>query len=222
MRFIIEWDGVIANVMPGYFLAHRAAAQTVGWSRLDEATFRRLTRTRGSEADILPGAKATKLEAYDAEFDRLVETSNAVAQCEPHPALSDMVRQLQRFGLVFLVTARPNIDERRQWLTRREWSGGVECFERLSDDPRRRPVELKALAANDDRAMVVASSDIVVRSADAADLFVVGVSSGTCSVKRLQQAGARIVYKTLDQLTASLRAGAADLVRAGMLPLTVG
>ncbi len=222
MRFILEFDGVLADVMPGYFTAHRAAAQVVGWSRLDEPTFRRLTRTKGVEADILPGAKAAKLTAYHAEFERLVEADDAVAGLEPQADTADFLRQLGRFGSLLLVTVRSNIDARQRWLAHRDWSGAPPRFEKLDDNPRRRPVELKVLAEKDDRTVVVASSDILVRSADAADLFVIGVSCGECSIKRLTQAGARMVYKTPDQLTTSLQTGAADLVRAGMMPLTVG
>ena len=79
--------------------------------------------------------------------------------------------------------------------------------------------DVRVLAEADDRVVVVATSDVLVRSADAADLFTVGVSSGACSVKRLQQAGARVVYRELAELAASLKGGGGDLVRAGMLPI---
>jgi len=46
----------------------------------------------------------------------------------------------------------------------------------------------------------------------------VGVSVGPCSLARLHQAGASVVYKALHELSASIRDGAADLVQAGLLP----
>lgn len=222
MRVILEFDGVIADVMPGYFAAHRDAAQSVGWSRLDEPTFRRLTRTRGSEAELLPGAKPAKMASYRVAWDRLVEADAAVSSLKPQAGLPEFVRQLRRFGSLIVVTVRPNIEARRHWLDRQGGLDAISCFERLSDDPRRRPVELKVLAANDDRTIVVGSSDTLVRSADAGELFVIGLSTGDCSVKRLTQAGARLVYAAPEQLSNSLQTGGADLVRAGMLPLTVG
>ncbi len=219
MRFILEFDGVITDVMPAFYAAHRVAAEAVGWSRLDEATFRRLIRTKGREADVLPGAKQVKLDAYEAKFLEIIEEDAGIAELTAQDGLFERFRQFLRFGAVVLVATGRNIDARRQWIARQPWAEHVERFERLDEDARRRPVELGVLSEGDDRTVAVASSDVLVRSADAAGLFVVGVSTGTCSVKRLQQAGARVVYKALDELTTSLRNGAADLIRAGMLPL---
>jgi len=219
LRFIVEFDGVLADVVPAWYAAHRAAAEAVGWSRLDEATFRRLIRTKGREADILPGAKQAKLDAYDTEFLKLIEQDASIAALTPQDGLFERFRQFQRFGPIVLVTTGGNIEARRRWVAGQPWSGSVARFERLDPDARKRPVELGVLSEGDERTAVVASSDVLVRSADAAGLFVVGVSTGTCTVKRLQQAGARVVYKALDELTTSLRDGAADLIRAGMLPL---
>lgn len=222
MRFILEFDGVIADVMPAFYAAHRVAAEAVGWSRLDEATFRRLIRTKGREADVLPGAKQVKLEAYEVKLLEIVEEDARIADLTAQDGLFELFRQLLRFGSVVLVATGRNIDARRQWVARQPWAEHVERFERLDEDARRRPVELGVLSEGDERTVVVASSDVLVRSADAAGLFVVGLSTGTCSVKRLQQAGARVVYKALDELTTSLRDGAVDLIRAGLLPLTGG
>jgi len=222
VRFILEFDGVIADVMAAYYAAYRAAAEAVGWSRLDEATFRRLTRTKGREADILPGAKQVKFDAYESGFFEIIEGNAAIAALAAQAGLHERLRQFLRFGPVVLVTTGRNLDARRHWVARQSWAAHVERFERLDDDARRRPVELGVLSEGDERTLVVASSDVLVRSTDAAGLFVVGVSTGTCSVKRLQQAGAGVVYKALDELTTSLRDGAADLIRAGMLPLSGG
>lgn len=222
MRFILEFDGVLADVMPAYYAAHRVAAEAVGWSHLDEATFRRLIRTKGREADVLPGAKQLKLDAYEVEFLEIIEEDAGIAQLTTQDGLSERFRQFLRFGPVVLVATGRNIDARRQWVAHQPWAEHVDRFEPLDEDARRRPVELGVLSEGDERTVVASSSDLLLRSADAAGLFAVGVSTGACSVKRLQQAGARVVYKALEQLTTSLRDGAADLVHAGMLPLAGG
>jgi len=220
MRLILEFDGLLADVMPAMYAAHREAAASVGWSRLDEGTFRRLIRTKGREADVLPGAKQVKVDAYEQAFQARLEQDESIRSLDPQPGLDDDLRRLGRFGQVVLITLGRNLEARRAWLGEQRLSDGVEAFERLDEDPRRRPVELRVLADNDERAIVVATSDAVIRSADTAELFTVGVSSGPCSVKRLQQAGPRIVYKELAELAGSLKAGGADLVRAGLLPLS--
>jgi phosphoglycolate phosphatase-like HAD superfamily hydrolase len=89
----------------------------------------------------------------------------------------------------------------------------------LDLDPRRRPAQLKSLAGSDAVTIVVGSTDVMLRSASAAELFLVGISSGPCIAARLHQAGATVVYLTLGILLDSLCFGATDLIRAGLRPL---
>ena len=63
---------------------------------------------------------------------------------------------------------------------------------------------------------------LLIRSADSAELFTVGVACGNCTAARLHRAGARVVYKETDELVFSLRSGARDLIDADMLPLPMG
>jgi len=219
MRLILEFEGLLADAMPVLYAVHRAAAASVGWSRLDEATFRRLIRTKGRDADVLPGAKAVKVEAYERAFQERVEEDASITSLGAPSRVAESLRQLGRFGTIVAVTLGTNVEARRAWLERQDWSGSIESFERLDADPRRRPAELRILSASDSRTVVVATSDALVRSADAADLFTAAVSSGASSVKRLQQAGPQVVYRELAELADSLKAGGADLVRAGLLPL---
>ena len=63
MQWIIEFDGIVIDVIPVHYQAHRQTAEAVGWSWLDMETFRRLTRTKGEEANLLPGAKPIKIKS---------------------------------------------------------------------------------------------------------------------------------------------------------------
>ena len=74
----------------------------------------------------------------------------------------------------------------------------------------------------DPRAVVVASTDTLLRSADAADLLTVGIASGICFATRLHRAGAKVAYAELGELADSLRNGAKDLIQAGVPPLPLG
>ena len=60
MRFIIEYDGPIIDVRPVHYRAFRAVVGELGWSCLDEPTYWRLVRTKGQDANLLPGAKPVK------------------------------------------------------------------------------------------------------------------------------------------------------------------
>ena len=64
MKIILEFDGPVFDPAPVYYAAHQAASGDVGWSRLDQATFWRLLRTKGRQADFLPGAKPVKIAEY--------------------------------------------------------------------------------------------------------------------------------------------------------------
>lgn len=222
MRFIIEFDGVVFDVAEAWYAAHAAATQAVGWSRLDQATFWRLTRTRGREADVLPAARPAKLNEYRAKFDDALDTDEVLAKSVPQDGIGETLSALVRQGSLTQVSLGSNLPARRGLLERNGLARFLTPFERLDADPRRRPAELRALAAGDPRTMVVAASDALIRSAGSADLFSVGVSSGACNATRLHQAGAGLVYRDLSELADSLAAGGHDLVRAGLLPRSLG
>ena len=64
MHLILEIDGPVLDVAPVWHRLHLEVVAAVGWSALDQATFWRLTRKHGREADLLRGAKPIKLKEY--------------------------------------------------------------------------------------------------------------------------------------------------------------
>ena len=218
MRFLLEFDGPVFDVAAAQHAAHRESAAAVGWSSLDAATFRRVTRSKGREADVLPGARDGKVGEYHRRFEELVESDACITRLEPHSGVDELLVKLARSGLCHFVTLGSNRSARATLLQRHglsRFAGGIEA---LNADPRRRPAELRVLSGNDERTLVVAGGDTLARSASLAELFVVGITNGPCSADRLHRAGAAVVYKTLDDLLESLGSGAADLVRAGWHP----
>lgn len=95
-------------------------------------------------------------------------------------------------------------------------------FQPISQDVRRRQLELKVLAENDRRAMIITSSYVLARAAREAEIFAVGLSCGTCSPARRHQAGVDVVYSEWAELQSSLATGAKDLIQAGLLPASPG
>ena len=222
MRFIIEFDGPIVDVLPVFFTAHEVVAKRVGWSRLDQATFRRMTRAKDRGGEILPGAGDTKVADYWRRFDEEIESDSVVATYEPHAGVAAILAGLAEYGTCTLVTLGSNVAARKSNLQRLELVRFFRQVERLSEDARRRPGELRMLAAGDERTVVVAASDSLVRACGEADLFCVGLSCGACGVSRLHQAGASVVLKGVGELLAELRAGCGELIRAGLLPPPLG
>ncbi len=218
VRIIIEFDGPVFDPAPVYYAAHQAAATDVGWSRLDQATFRRLMRTKGRQADFLPGAKPAKIAAYDRRFAEHIESDAFIAAYGPQPEVRETLAQLARIASCSLMTAGSNLKGRGVALEKHGLAGLAERFEGVESDPRRRPAQLRRLGEGDPRTLVAAATDSLIRSAVEAELFAVGIASGGCSVARLHQAGASLVYKALHELAESFRNGAADLIGAGLLP----
>ena len=218
MRFIIEFDGPVFDPSSVYYAAHQAAAADVGWSRLDQATFWRLLRTKGRQADLLPGAKPVKIAEYQKRFDDHLDSDALVASYQPQPDIRDPLLLLARSGSCCLITLGSNLAGRRTVLERHGLAGLFTRFDGLETDPRRRPAVLRRLGEADPRTLVVAAADALIRSAGEAGMICVGIAAGPCSAARLHQAGASVVYKALHELSASIRDGAADLVQAGLLP----
>jgi len=222
VRFIIELDGVIFDIAAAWHLAHRRAAVAVGWSVLDQATFWRTMRSKGESGDYLPGAKPAKIEGYLSGFVRELESDAVVAAFSVHGGVREDLAGLCREGACIGVSIAPRIDQRRHVLESHGLAGLFTEANALSPDPRRRPVELKTLSEGDPRCVVVAAGDALARSADAAESFCVGVSTGPCSPARLHQAGARLVFRSLTEMAGASRSGASHLVQAGLPPERLG
>ena len=218
VRFIIEFDGPVFDPAPVYYAAHQAAAAEVGWSQLDRATFWRLARTKGRQADLLPGAKPVKIAEYQKRFDAHLESDASIALYGPHRDVRGPLTQLARAGTCSLITAGANLAGRRAALAKHVFRGLFTRVDGLEADPRRRPAQIRGFGEGDPRTLVVAATDSLIRSASEAGVVTVGIAAGSCSVARLHQGGAGVVYKALHELSASLLNGAPDLVQAGLLP----
>jgi phosphoglycolate phosphatase-like HAD superfamily hydrolase len=218
MRFIIEFEGPIVDVADVYYRLHRDIATELGWSRLDQSTFWRITRREGRGANVLPGAKPAKVKKYHMRFAERLDSDAAVEGYQPQPAIDGALAALSRYGACTTVTIGANAGARQRVLDRANLSSHFLRAQSLAVDPRRRPGELRALAEGDERTVVAGASEAVIRAAAAADLFAVGITSGPCTATRLHRAGAAIVYNDLQELAASLSAGAEDMLRVGLLP----
>ena len=177
-----------------------------------------MTRTRGRDADHLPGASQVKRKDYLDRFDRYLEDSDLVEQYQLQANIDSTMGALAKYGLCHLVTLGRNLDACERVLDRSNLARYFVQRASLNPDPRPRPGELASLANGDPRTLVICSTDSIVRAAGLAELFVVGVSTGVCSAKRLHQAGADVVYAGMSELCESLAAGAQDLIRMGLLP----
>ncbi len=219
---IIEFDAVLVDPGEVYYEVHKQVAAEVGWSHLDQHAYRRAIRKGGRQANVLRGAAPLKVEKYHVRFEELIEADDLIARFDVTEEVKDAQATLSTFGSCYAVTTGANGAARRRVLEQSRLLHLFADVVALDKDPRRRPGQLRILADNDERTIVAGASDTLMRSAEAADLFTVGLTSGMCSAERLHQAGARIVYRDLCELANSLRGGAEDLIRAGLLPVPLG
>jgi phosphoglycolate phosphatase-like HAD superfamily hydrolase len=222
MNLIIEIDGPVLDIAPVWYRVHCDAAADVGWSALDQATFWRLTRKQGREADLLRGAKPAKLKDYLARFDESLEADEVASAQKPVEMIDGVLASLSTKGSICLVTLGWNIQVRRKLLERFNLLRFASRIEQLGADPRKRPGELRALSAGDKRTLVAAASDSVIRAAGEAGIITVGIPRGSCSADRLHRAGADVVFPDLDTLRDAIAEGSEDLTRAGLLPPAMG
>jgi len=218
MRFIIELDGPVFDIAAAHYAAYHETAGELGWSRLDPTTYWRLVRTKGREADILPGAKPIKTEQLYEAFPRYFESDEILSKLTPHDEVGGMISAIGKHGTVAGITLGTNVKTRETLLASANLTTHFADVVALNASPAARPTELRSLSDGDKRTVVVAATDELVRAAATAELFCVAVSGGTCSKPRLHRASPGVVYSSLEGLKDSLGTGAEDLVAAGLLP----
>lgn len=222
MQTILELDGLVFEIGEPLYRAHAAAAGELGWSKLDPGTFRRLLRTKGAAADFLRGAPHKKAEAYAERFAELARSGEILGSAPVREGISHALRRFRREGAVIGVTAGAALESWRASLETARLGAGFSELLPLAADPRRRSVELKALAGGDRRTLVVAATEVLCRSADAAGCVCVGIPLADATGPRLQRAGADLVVGGLDELAEMAGRGAPELVRAGLPPVAGG
>jgi phosphoglycolate phosphatase-like HAD superfamily hydrolase len=218
MRIIIEFDGPIFDVGESWYAAHVQAAHRVSWARLDRERFSRLIRKNGLNADAVPGAPGTKLAEYHRQFAGLLDTPEILRMLTARPGLVTTLTSLAKLGPIVLVTLGTEKLVRMELLRDAGASQYVEELESLNSDPCRRAAELSVLARQQTRALVVACSDSIIRAADQAELFTVGLTGGPFDETLLHRAGVRTVFRTLQAVAEELSRGGPALVQAGLLP----
>ncbi len=216
LKFIIEFEGLIAEVADAYYHAYTLASRDVGWSKLERGEYWRRLRKQGRLANLLTGAKPVKIEEFWKRFDERLESDETVNAMTPVESLAEVVRRLQKAGECMLVTMGANVDARCAILTQWTSDAFYTCFERLSNDARQRPAELLALSGNVAQTVVVASSDTLIRAAGVAELFSVAIAMGAVSKARLLQASPSIEFANASELAEEIAAGGGRLVEAGL------
>lgn len=218
MHIIIELDGPVLDLEPGWYAAYHQVCGDMGLPRMDQAAYWRLVRRGAPDSEILRGAKPAQWREFRAAFDEAVTEDAIIKRYEPQENVDDSLSRLSRSATTTLVTHGQNREARKAML---DTSGLSDRFGRtlgLPADRARWKEALGSMADGDPRVVIVAASEILARTAQAGGFLVVGVANGACAARRLRSAGADPVFDDLDALADDLEKGSPMLISAGLLP----
>ncbi len=218
MKLIIECDGPILDVQPIYWSAYSTAVGEIGLARTDPADFWRLVRTGAAGGQAIRGAKPRQFQEYEIRFSALIDSDECCAKCSAREGVAKTLTRLTKHGACALITASANRESRQQALDSDRLSVHFTQMCKLFSQESRRAEQIRELVGDDPRVVVAASTVAVVRAGCAADFLVVGVSNGSCTGRRLTQAGAQLTFDDLEELADELDGGSQRLRDCGLLP----
>lgn len=215
---VMEADGVILDVEPVYWSAYGVAAGEIGRPKTTPALFWRAVRAGSQTGMYLTGARASQIRPFELRLSELVESDEAWSAAIVAKGAGDALRKLRTMVKLVLVSIGRNRQARQKCLDAAGLSDHFLEMYGLPSERSRRVERLTTLSAEWGRVLVAASTDELVRSSDAGGLFTVGVSSGACGSRRLEQAGARAVFNDISSLAEEIASGGRMLMDRGWLP----
>lgn len=221
MNIIIELDGPVLNLEPGWYASYLDVCGRMGLPRLDQDAYWRHVRRGASDGEILRGAKPAQWREFRAAFDEALTSDDVIRRFEPQANVDEALSRLSRHATTTLVTHGQNREARKAML---DSTGLSDRFGRtlgLPADRTRWKDALIKMVEGDPRVVVVAASEILARAAQSTGQLVVGVSNGACTARRLRSAGADPVFDNLEALADDLDKGSPLLISAGLLPQAV-
>ncbi|MGB0715048.1 MAG: hypothetical protein ACPGXK_04165 [Phycisphaerae bacterium] len=221
MKVVMEFEGVIVDDAASCYAAHSLAAERVGWARLDQQSFWRLLRTQGQEAVFLRGAKPLKLKEYREVFDGCLRDPAVRSRLVRDDMLNELMRRVRRVADCRVVSLLQADDVARNTMAEAMPDDASEIVT-MSPIPGLRQSQLNDLADGDRQRVLVATADALIRAGGAAEFITVGLSGGRCGRKRLEQAGASVIFRDLEDFADCLAGGGKELLEAGLLPFTAG
>jgi phosphoglycolate phosphatase-like HAD superfamily hydrolase len=219
LLIVLELEGAVIDVEPAHWSAYSEAAGALGLPRTDRAEFWRIVRTGKPLAAALKGAKPKQLIEFEARYQELVESDEAIAQCVPQPEMEIILPKLNRLAGVALVTVGKNRAAKQKFLDDHRLSTHFIRMTGLSARLDARIDQLKELKLENPRCVVAAATDVVCRCASRAGMLVVGMNAAGATAQRLTQAGAQMSFADLSALTNEVECGASNLIRLGLLPI---
>ncbi|MBN1512577.1 MAG: HAD family hydrolase [Phycisphaerae bacterium] len=208
MKLLVDVDGPLLDVQPAYWHAYQQAVSELGLARIDPATFWRLVRSAAAEGMLLRNSKPRHWKVFQERLAALLDMDEYVARMVPQPGAARLTSTRPRLALQ-VVTLHDNASARQQILSQIGSLGApIVSLAGPAEDRVRR---LLGLADRQERSLVLAGHDRLVRAACDAGLPCVGIANGPRTAKCLTQAGASQTFPDLETLLERLRGGPGGL-----------
>lgn len=218
MLILVELEGAILDVRPGYWHAYSKACEALSLPRAAPDEFWRLVRIGAPTDQWSRGALPGRLARFPAVFEEQLEQDESLALAAPWEEIGAILDRLKRHGNLTLVTMGGNRAARQAWLDRERLAERFLNMRGLARDASGRRLQLEELMGEADRVLLVASSYGLARSGSETGIFTVGIYSGSATGKRLSLAGAGLIFADLAALADELDRGGTALTEAGMRP----
>jgi phosphoglycolate phosphatase-like HAD superfamily hydrolase len=215
LNTIVEFEGVVVNVRPRYWAAHREAMSALKFSGATETEWWRLTRLNSADAALAPHARFGQLTEYTRIKNERRDASDLMALDEPQPGAAENLRVLKQLGACHLVTLCGNRDGINATLDRLAVWMHFDQKRVLPEDRDRRVVAIKEIMGGQ-RTLAVVGTVPVAYAAGEAGCLTVGLRNGPAFPKLLQQVGVDVFYDDLDQLTDAITRRDEALQRIGL------
>ena len=216
LNTIVEYEGVVVDVRPRYWAAHRAALEQVGCRGPEESEFWRLWRIGAPAAQFVRHAKPEQVAQYVRFREERIDNVELMSLDQAPDDAAVNLRLLKQMGTCHLVSLSRNRDGLNATLDRLDLWMYFESKQLLPADRERRVEAIKKIAGTTRITMAIASSVAFAYAAGEAGCRVVGMTTGTSFPKFLRQVGVDAFFDSLDALTDALSRHDPELQRMGI------
>lgn len=217
LNTIVEYEGVVIDVLPRYWAAHREGMKAVKFEGPTQAEFWRLWRIGSPDSTFLPIGKPHHVAEYTRIRNERINATDLMALDVAQPGASENLRVLKQLGACHLATLCDNRAGINATLDRLDLWIHFDKKMVLPKDSDRRVTTLREMMGEHACTLVVAGSVPFAYAANEAGARVVGMKTGLAYPKNLRQVGVDVFFDSLDALTDALTRRDPDLLRIGLI-----
>ncbi|HSW44738.1 MAG TPA: hypothetical protein VLM89_04120 [Phycisphaerae bacterium] len=217
LNTIIEYEGVVIDVRPRYWAAHRAALQAIGLAGPNQEDFWRLVRTGSPDSAFVRQGKPHHATDYVRVRDERINSTDLMVVDVAQEGAGTNLRVLKQMGACHLATLCENRAGINTTLDRLDLWIHFDRKVALPREPQRRMETILEMMGEHPSTLAVASSVPFAYAAGQAGARVVGMKTGIAFPKNLRQVGVNLFFDSLDELTDALSRHDETLQRIGLI-----